>query len=263
MKKLMLVFVSCVLFSNAFAQGDSTQRKMVPPDVNDNSINNQDRRNSQSGTSDTTGRSGRSNNASDMKNDPMYNQGSGSQGSGTNQNSGTQGSGTNPNSGNTIGTGNQGHGNTNHSGSQGNSQMGHDNNANHPVKVNPTQDGVMIMDGKVVVIKNGQQSRSTEPVNLLNGSRILDDGTLVDRDGTRTKLKEGDYLDFSGKYLHRNPGSKTRNSSATTPVTPATPADRNKDADKDKNKDIKKDKSDKTMYLVPDSTVKDIKKDND
>ncbi len=247
----MLVLMACAVFTGVFAQVDSTQRKMVPPDHNNDPIDNPGRKNTPPGyqndslknsnrsnssgyNTDTTGRSGRGNNASEMKNDPMYN---------------NQGSG-----GNTITNDRDNDGRNNNS-NQGNSNVVRDKNPNNPVKVNPTQDGVMIMEGKVIVIKNGQQSRTTEPVNLLNGGRILADGTLVDRDGTRTKLKEGDYLDFSGKYLHRNPSQTPRN-----PAAPVAPAD--KDKDKVKSKDEKpKDKKDKTMYLVPDSTVKDVKHD--
>ncbi len=254
MKKLMLVLMACALFTGVFAQVDSTQRKMVPPDYNDDPIDNPGRKNNPPGyqndslknqnrfgssgnNADTTGRSGRSNNASDMKNDPMYN---------------------NPGSGSNTNTDDRGRDNDNRNinSNQGNNNVVRDKNPNNPVKVNPTQDGVMIMDGKVIVIKNGQQSRTTDAVNLLNGGRILADGTLIDRDGTRVKLKEGDYLDFSGKYLHRNPSQIPRNPS-TAPVAPS-----DKENDKVKSKDDKpKDKKDKTMYLVPDSTVKDVKHD--
>lgn len=93
---------------------------------------------------------------------------------------------------------------------------------NHPVdKSSP--DGVMMQNGKMMKVKNGQSSSLDNDFTMSNGTKIMSDGTCIKKDGTKITMKEGQHMDMSGNVL---------------------PAK----MDKDKN-----------MYLVPDSTKK---KDN-
>jgi hypothetical protein len=83
-------------------------------------------------------------------------------------------------------------------------------------------DGVVLLNGKVMQVKNGQTVVLDQNLTLDNGTEIMTDGTYIKKDGSKMKLKEGQNLDMSGKIV---------------------PAKTNKD-----NK----------IYLVPDSTKKKI-----
>lgn len=81
-------------------------------------------------------------------------------------------------------------------------------------------DGVMMQNGKMMQVKNGQMTSLDHDLTLTNGTKVKSDGTCVKKDGTKMTLKDGQHLDMSGK------------------VTSI-----------DKNKDV-------NMYLIPDSTKK-------
>jgi hypothetical protein len=88
---------------------------------------------------------------------------------------------------------------------------------NDPIdKTHP--DGVVMQDGKLMKVTNGQLVALDQDLTLSNGTKIMRDGTLVKEDGTRTLLEEGQHLDMMGNL---------------------TPAEEHKD---------------RNMYLVPDST---------
>jgi hypothetical protein len=81
-------------------------------------------------------------------------------------------------------------------------------------------DGVMMQNGKMMQVKNGQLTSLDQDLTLTNGTKVKSDGTCVKKDGTKMTLKEGQHLDMSGKVT-------------------------NMSTNKDDN-----------MYLVPDSTKK-------
>ncbi|MCA1758788.1 MAG: hypothetical protein LC658_03380, partial [Bacteroidales bacterium] len=81
-------------------------------------------------------------------------------------------------------------------------------------------DGVLMQNGKVMVVKNGKKKTLDQDMTMNNGTKIMCDGNYIKEDGTKTMMKEGEHMDMEGKM---NP-MKTN---------------------KDKN-----------MYLVPDSTRK-------
>jgi len=81
-------------------------------------------------------------------------------------------------------------------------------------------DGVMMQNGKMMQVKNGQLSSLDNDVTLSNGTKIMSDGTCIKKDGTKMTMKEGQHMDMSGNL---------------------TPMKTNKD---------------NNMYLVPDSTKK-------
>lgn len=102
----------------------------------------------------------------------------------------------------------------NHNGGMNNNQ--YQNAHNNPGESHP--DGVMMQNGKIMQVKNGQMSVSEHDMTMSNGTKIMSDGTLFNKDGTKTMLEEGQHIDMSGNM---------------TPIR--TNEDRN-------------------MYLVPDST---------
>lgn len=98
------------------------------------------------------------------------------------------------------------------------------NNQNQNVQNKPVNkshpDGIMMQNGKMMQVKNGQMTSIDHDMTLSNGTKIMSDGTCVKKDGTKMTMKEGQHLDMSGNMI---------------------PMKTNKD---------------KNMYLVPDSTKK-------
>ena len=114
MKKLILVFAVIVITAGAYAQADSTKRKMSPPDMNN--TQNQNLQNNPDGKS-------------------------------------------------------------------------------HP-------DGVLMQNGKMMKVKNGQLSSLDNDFTMSNGTKIMSDGTCVKKDGTKMTMKEGQHMDMSGNMTH-------------------------------------------------------------
>lgn len=93
------------------------------------------------------------------------------------------------------------------------------NMQNSPVdKSHP--DGVMMQNGKMMVVKSGKMTSLDRDMAMTNGTKIMSDGTYIKKDGTKVTLKEGQHLDMSGNMIS------------------------------------KKTNKDENMYLVPDSTKK-------
>ena len=79
-------------------------------------------------------------------------------------------------------------------------------------------DGVVMKNGKLMRISSGQKVALDQDLTLSNGTKIMRDGTIVKRDGSRVLLEEGQHIDMLGNL---------------------TPTGERKDRD---------------MYLVPDTT---------
>lgn len=79
-------------------------------------------------------------------------------------------------------------------------------------------DGVVMLNGKMMKMKNGQSTILDQEMTMSNGTKIASDGTYITKDGTKMTLKEGQRMDMAGNMIPK---------------------------DKDKN-----------MYLVPDSIKK-------
>lgn len=124
------------------------------------------------------------------------------------------------------------------------------------------RDGVMMKEGKMYVIKEGQSLLMTREVTLSNGAKVMPEGYIVNKNGSRIMIKDGDFVDMEGSKTSNDgaeravpatpaaPPDKTgTNVKPPPPATPATPSNKSKDAER--NKPAK----DKNMYLVPDSTL--------
>jgi len=61
------------------------------------------------------------------------------------------------------------------------------------------EDGIVMKNGKLMIIKNGQKSNMTQQVSLSDGSTINTDGTITKRDGSTSKLSDGEYISMAGK----------------------------------------------------------------
>ena len=61
-----------------------------------------------------------------------------------------------------------------------------------------SHEGVIMKDGKLFVMKNGQTTQLSKDMTLDNGTIIMASGTVKAKDGTTTILKEGDYVKWDG-----------------------------------------------------------------
>ncbi len=77
-------------------------------------------------------------------------------------------------------------------------KMDHSKMMNHDQMDMSKTDGCMMMNGKMMMIKDGKMSPMTNPMTMSNGTKMLVDGTCVKKDGTKMKMKEGDHMDMSG-----------------------------------------------------------------
>jgi len=64
------------------------------------------------------------------------------------------------------------------------------------------KDCIMMKDGKVVQMKDGNSTDVTSDVTLSNGTVVSADGTVKTKDGKTSKLKDGDCVYMSGKMTH-------------------------------------------------------------
>lgn len=100
-------------------------------------------------------------------------------------------------------------------------------NKNQNMQNNPVdksyKDGVIMHNGKMMKVKNGQTTSFDKDITMSNGTKMMSNGTYIKKDGTRMTMKEGQQMDMSGNII---------------PM-----------------KTIK----DNNMYIVPDSTMKNNK----
>ncbi len=62
-------------------------------------------------------------------------------------------------------------------------------------------DGVMLVDGKTMMIKDGKMAKLESDVYLTNGTKVTPEGMCIDKTGTTMMLKEGDHLDMEGNMV--------------------------------------------------------------
>ncbi len=87
--------------------------------------------------------------------------------------------------------------------------MDHDKMMNHDQMDMSKTDGCMMMNGKMMSIKNGKMSTMTKPMTLSNGTKCMVDGKCVKKDGTKMTMKEGDHMDTTGN-LHPKKNVKAK-----------------------------------------------------
>lgn len=59
-------------------------------------------------------------------------------------------------------------------------------------------DGVMMKKGKVMLVKNGKLTKMDHEIAMGNGTKVMPDGTIRKKDGTKMMLKEGQHMDMAG-----------------------------------------------------------------
>jgi hypothetical protein len=60
---------------------------------------------------------------------------------------------------------------------------------------------VMMENGKVVMMKNGSMKTVQNYTPLSNGTRVMSDGTIMKKDGTKTMMQEGECLNMAGEVV--------------------------------------------------------------
>jgi len=78
-------------------------------------------------------------------------------------------------------------------------------------KMGKMHDGVMMKDGKLVMMENGKDVELTHDVTLKNGDVVKTDGTLQMKDGAKKTLKDGDCVSMSGKMWNMKTGHDKMN----------------------------------------------------
>lgn len=66
---------------------------------------------------------------------------------------------------------------------------------------------LMMMDGKMMHIKDGKTMELTQEMKLSNGATIAKDGTMKMKNGDTRKLKDGEMIYMDGK-MGKMPGKK-------------------------------------------------------
>ncbi|MEX2485390.1 MAG: DUF6799 domain-containing protein [Brumimicrobium sp.] len=70
-------------------------------------------------------------------------------------------------------------------------------------------DGVIMHNGQVMEVKNGEMTLLDRDITMNNGTRVMRDGTFTEKDGVKIKMKDGQHIDMKGNITH----SKTTKSS--------------------------------------------------
>jgi len=68
--------------------------------------------------------------------------------------------------------------------------------------VRNTRDGYFMLNGKIMAFRNGNMTEVTAETTLDNGARILPDGTLIQRDGTRSRISNDQFLSLNGEFIN-------------------------------------------------------------
>ena len=79
-------------------------------------------------------------------------------------------------------------------------------------KLSPTKtDGLLMKDGKMMQMKDGQAVAIEKDVTLKNGTIVMTDGTIKTKDGKTVILKDGDWIMMDGSIKYKPAKKKTAN----------------------------------------------------
>lgn len=86
-------------------------------------------------------------------------------------------------------------------------KMDHDKMMKHDQMDMSKMDGCMMMNGKMMMIKDGKMTAMKKQMTMSNGTKCMVDGKCRKKDGTKMKMKEGDHMDMEGNM---HPKSSTK-----------------------------------------------------
>ncbi|MFE3846643.1 DUF6799 domain-containing protein [Flavobacterium sp. LB3P45] len=107
----------------------------------------------------------------------------------------------------------------------------------HQDKYQSYPDGVMMKNGKMMMVKDGKMTVMNQDMTLSNGIKIIGDGTIMKKNGTKMMMREGQRMDMSGNI------TTTKTQKIISRKTSAKQSSTNTK----KNKD---------MYLIPNDKLK-------
>lgn len=63
-------------------------------------------------------------------------------------------------------------------------------------------DGVMMKDGKMMMMKDGKASGAmTKDMMMNDGTKVMMDGSMMKKDGSKMMMKDGEMMDMGGKTM--------------------------------------------------------------
>jgi hypothetical protein len=60
------------------------------------------------------------------------------------------------------------------------------------------KDGIMMKDGKMMMMKNGMSSPMDKEMTLANGTKVMPSGDVMMKDGKKMMMKEGMMMGMDG-----------------------------------------------------------------
>lgn len=60
-------------------------------------------------------------------------------------------------------------------------------------------DIILMKDGKVMLVRNGEEKEMELVMSLSNGARVTIDGTVINPDGTSRRLMDGEAITLDGE----------------------------------------------------------------
>lgn len=73
----------------------------------------------------------------------------------------------------------------------------------------PQTDCVMLLKGKMIVVKNGETTLMDHDITMENGTRVSSNGTVRLETGTLKKMKEGEYMSMKGEMFNIEDSNKS------------------------------------------------------
>jgi hypothetical protein len=61
--------------------------------------------------------------------------------------------------------------------------------------------GVMMHRGRTMIVKNGHKTFIKSFTNLSLGTKVMSDGTIIKQDGTKTMMKDGEFVNMMGEIV--------------------------------------------------------------
>jgi len=68
-------------------------------------------------------------------------------------------------------------------------------------KEKTVKDHVMMMDGKMMVVKDGKSMAMDKEMTMGNGCKVMTNGKVVMKDGKEMMMKEGEMMSMDGKMM--------------------------------------------------------------
>jgi hypothetical protein len=61
--------------------------------------------------------------------------------------------------------------------------------------------GVLMHRGRTMIVRNGQKTFIKSHTHLSYGTKVMSDGTIIKKDGTKTMMKDGEFVNMMGEIV--------------------------------------------------------------